>query len=369
VRAAPSGVLSLRAPAKLNLGLRLLGLRDDGYHFLESIFAPIELWDELEIELVDGAHQIELDVGQVPDAALPPALACVSAGPDNLAFRAAEVFCAATGLEARVRIRLRKAVPAAAGLGGGSSDAATVLTGLAALAGKPSDPAELDRIAEGLGADVPFFLDPQPALVSGIGEIITPVDGLPSCHLVLANPGISLATAEVYRAADALRSALTEPRPGSTMRAFSGLCSESGGSARASAGESTGAWERQGSSPTGVRDLSVSGPSSGSQAKSRSGSSSGSGSRSPQRWGDLLINDLEPAALRLCPPVGRLLGAVREAGAIAASMTGSGATVFGVFESSEAAAEAAERLRSSPALASGPSWVRVSRLIGSDGQG
>ncbi len=216
-------------------------------------------------------------------------------------------------------------IPAAAGLGGGSSDAAAVLNGLSTLVGEPVDAATLEGLARELGADVPFFLDPRACHVTGIGEIIARLDGLPSCELVVANPGISLATAEVYRATDALGSALTEPRPGSTMRAFSRL-------------------RRENRDPGDQSAYSI-------------------GSRTHALWGDLLVNDLEPAARRLCPPVGRLLGAMREAGAIAASMTGSGATVFGVFESSEVAGEAADWLRGSATWGADQSWVRVSRLI------
>ena len=301
--ASGAEALVLHAPAKLNLGLRLMGRRADGYHLLESIFAPIDLCDEVEIELLPGARQIELEVSMDRDAALPPALGGITSGPDNLAFRAATAFCEAHTLDARIRIRLRKAVPAAAGMGGGSSDAAAVLTGLSILAGTPLSDPELEGLAAGLGADVPFFLSSRPAHVSGIGEVIVPLDESPVGPLILANPGISLDTTEVYRAADALGSALTEPEAGSTMRAFSRLCGENGG----------------------LRDDFASAQS---------------------LWEALLVNDLEPAALRLCPPVGRLLAEMREAGAIGAAMTGSGATVFGVFESQADRARALDELRS-----------------------
>lgn len=331
---AEKGAIELETPAKLNLGLRLMGVREDGYHLLESVFAPIELFDRLEIEILPGRAQIELEVTTAEASGLPPALSRVTSGPENLAFRAAAAFCAARGLEARIRIQLEKAIPAAAGMGGGSSDAAAVLNGLSALTGQGSDGKALAELALGLGADVPFFLDPRPSLVAGIGEIITPIEGLPSSELVIANPGISLDTAEVYRAADALGSALTEPRPGSTMRAFSRLRHENGD-------------PRDGSSPVDAFQPS---------AEARHGAS--------EVWGELLINDLEPAARRLCPPVGRLLAALLEAGATGAGMTGSGATVFGVFESNGRAQEAADRLRRTEAARVDPAWIRVSRLIG-----
>lgn len=305
-----SGSQRLRAPAKINLGLRLLGVRDDGYHNLESVFAPIEIWDDLELEISPGDLRIDLEVEPSSREELPAALAGVTAGPDNLVVRAAAAFCKETGLEAQIRLRLRKQIPAGAGLGGGSSDAAAVLHGLASVFDGELTDETLHGLALSLGADVPFFLNPAPAFVSGIGEKIERLVGLQPFDLVVVNPGISLATAEVYRAADALRSALTESEPGSTMRAISRLRGETGDLTRA--------------------------------------------------LGDLLINDLEPAARRLCPPVARLLGRLREAGAIGASMSGSGATVFGVFQSGGRASRAAEALRVSE---SDESWIRVTRII------
>jgi 4-diphosphocytidyl-2-C-methyl-D-erythritol kinase len=346
--AAQAGAIELRTPAKLNLGLRLMGVRDDGYHLLESVFAPIEVWDRLEIEVQPGSQEIELEVTVDEESGLPPVLSAVTSGPDNLAFRAAVAFCQATGFEARIRIHLEKAIPAAAGLGGGSSDAAAVLSGLAALAGVSISASALDGLALGLGADVPFFLEPRASHVAGIGEIITPLDSLAETELVVANPGISLDTAEVYRAADALGSALTEPIPGSTMRAFSRLCDQNSD-------------PRDGSQ-------SMHSPESASEPRRNPGGDpggeSGRAARSSLLWGELLVNDLEPAARRLCPPVGRLLAEMREAGAIGAGMTGSGATVFGVFESKEAADTAADWLRRAPTGGADSAWIQVSRLIG-----
>jgi 4-diphosphocytidyl-2-C-methyl-D-erythritol kinase len=308
--------LKLRAPAKINLGLRLLGVRDDGYHLLESVFAPIELWDELEVEISSGTSGIDFHIDSPVSGQKSAALFAVTGGSDNLVVRAAEAFCRQTGFEGRIGLRLSKQIPAGAGLGGGSSDAAATLVGLASLFDGDVSREALHLLGLGLGADVPFFLSPTPALVCGIGEKIEPLVGLPPLDLVLANPGISLATAEVYRAADALRGALTEPRPGSTMRAISRLRSE-------------------------TSDLAPA-------------------------LGDLLINDLEPAARRLCPPVGRLMSQLSETGAVGVSMSGSGATVFGVFESADLANRAAEALRASE---SDECWIRVTRIIASGSQG
>ena len=290
------GQITLRTPAKVNLGLRLVGLRGDGYHLLESVFAPIDLYDELEIAWLGGPDEIQFSLDFAPDAGLPPELSEVTAGPDNLVVRAAAAFRERSGQRGTLRIRLKKRIPAGAGLGGGSSDAGAVLAGLRRLAGADSPDTEaLAALALGLGADVPYFLSPQPAFVSGIGEKIEPIDTLPGFDLVIANPGISVATAEVYRVADVLRDSLTEPGAGSTMRAISRLRGEIVDQAPA--------------------------------------------------LGDLLVNDLEPAAIRICPPVGRLLGQLKGAGALGVAMSGSGGTVFGVFPDRGAAEMAAESLR------------------------
>lgn len=320
--------IALRTPAKVNLGLRLVGRREDGYHLLESLFAPIDLHDEVEVELGgSGSEGVHLELAPIPADRMPPALAAVTAGPDNLVVRAAVAFLRAASLTRSVEIRLDKRIPAGAGLGGGSSDAAAVLRALNALVDRPLPAAELARVALGLGADVPFFLAPIPSFVSGIGECIEPLEGLPGLDLVVANPGISLATAEVYRAADALGSALTRPGAGSTMRAFSRL--------------------RAASDPSGsVPRVSGIGPRS-LQPSIR----------------DLLVNDLEPAARRLCPPITRLAQRLAEMGAMAVSLSGSGATVFGVFASADAARRAADRLREAGAEIGGVVWVRATRIL------
>ena len=162
------------------------------------------------------------------------------------------------------------------------------------LPGDAPDPGRLAAWALELGADVPYFLDPRPALVTGIGERIEPVEGLPELPLVVANPGISVATAEVYRVADALPGSLTDPGAGYTMRAISSLRDE--------------------------------------EADVR------------RTLGALLVNDLEPAAIRLCPPIGRWMTRLRSAGALGVGMSGSGGTVFGVFDDARSATRVAESL-------------------------
>ena len=184
------------APAKLNLGLRILGRRSDGYHELESVFVPLDLADEIELEIADAAQP-------VVTLELAGAQAGVPADLTNLAARAAAEFLAAAGLARAVRIRLTKWIPAAAGLGGGSSDAGAVLRALAASFPDALPAPALARLALRLGADVPYFLAPCPARVAGIGERIQPLADFPPLACVLANPGVPLSTAAVFAAFDA----------------------------------------------------------------------------------------------------------------------------------------------------------------------
>ena len=290
--------IKLAAPAKVNLGLRIVGCREDGYHLIESLFAPITLCDDLSVEYAP-AKRTTVELLVEIDPAAPASLAeSVPTGPENLAARAASSFLEATGETAAIRIRLHKRIPAGGGLGGGSSDAAAVLRALAQLRPGRLSPEMLAQQAVALGADVPFFLVAQPALVRGIGEKIQPIPGIPTLSLILGHPGEPLSTPEVFRAWDALPSALTPSPAGSTMRALSGLLT--GASADAA----------------GLAEV----------------------------LGGLLENDLEPAAVRLCPPVRRLQEDLSRAGALATGMSGSGATVFGVFADGSSAAAGLEQL-------------------------
>jgi 4-diphosphocytidyl-2-C-methyl-D-erythritol kinase len=195
------GTVVVRAPAKINLFLRVLGGRSDGYHELETLFQAISLGDDVEVSVgeagegaVDG---ITLDV-------VGPDLGPKS---ENLAVLAAARFCEVAGVDRSVHIRLVKRTPIGAGFGGGSSDAAAVLRCLAALAGR-NDPTLLHTIACELGSDVPFFLGPSPlALGRGRGERLTPLRPLPPAQLVLALPPVQVATGDAYRALAELRGA------------------------------------------------------------------------------------------------------------------------------------------------------------------
>lgn len=188
-----------RAEAKLNLGLRILGRRGDGYHEISGVFHTITLADSITLAMSDGEGRIEArcDSGDVPE------------GPENLAFRAADAFLKASGLHKDVSITVRKMIPVAAGLGGGSSDAACVLRILAGLTGV--DPG-MDSLAAGLGSDVPFLLRGGAAYVTGRGEILKP---LPpgDFWVVVLDPGLKVSTAEAYAAWDDRHPSLTIRAP------------------------------------------------------------------------------------------------------------------------------------------------------------
>lgn len=282
-----SRTLEARAPAKINLGLRILSRRPDGYHTLESVFAPLDLHDRLRIRVEESAQPRVSVTLHGAHAGVPP-------GGEDLAGRAARAFLAESGLSLSISIELEKCIPVAAGLGGGSSDAGAVLRLLAGEWPAAVGRVRLLELARALGADVPWFLDPRPARVGGIGDEIEPM-ALPPIALLLAHPGVPLPTAEVYRAFDAL-----VPAPG-----------------------------RHPPDPRQppVRLSGVSLP---------------------------LDNDLEPAAMRLCPGLSRLRDRLIALEPLAIGMSGSGPTLFAVFGSPDAAADAHQRARF-PA----PAWSRV----------
>jgi 4-diphosphocytidyl-2-C-methyl-D-erythritol kinase len=282
--------LEAEAPAKLNLGLRVRARRADGYHEIESVFAPIDLADRVRLRVSEAeTTRVTLTLrGASPD---------VPEDARNLAVRAAEGFLAAAGLSLAVEIQLHKHIPSGAGLGGGSSDAGAVLRLLSGARPGALAPAQLEALALELGADVPFFLDPRPAWVTGVGEQRSPLPGLPPFALLLVNPGVRLETLEVYRAFDALT-----PDPG----------------AGPPLPDPAGDWRDE---PLAAR----------------------------------LRNDLEPAALRLCPEIRRLRAALEARGPRAVALSGSGPTLYGVF----ADAATAERARRAlPAAV----WTRVAAI-------
>jgi len=322
---ATTGIL---APAKVNLGLRVTGVRPDGYHDLDSLLLPLDLADHLQIAVEpSGAPEVRCVVTRRPGVP-----GCAPTGEANLAARAARSFLARAGLSIRVDLELEKRIPSPGGLGGGSSDAAAVLRALAARFPDALELAALRELALSLGADVPFFLGPDgagpaPARIGGIGERIEPAAGVPALSLALVHPGPSLETSRVYAEFDAGAGSLTGPGGAPTMPALQG--------------------------PHGAE-----------------------GSPDPDCWRSAdwlskrVANDLEPAARRLCPAIGSAREALAASGAWAVGLSGSGPTLFGIFPDAPAASRALEGAPLRAYAASRPSggpggWVGVARTVAS----
>ena len=179
--------LSLRAPAKINLFLKILNRRPDGYHEIESLMQKIDLFDNLHFSKQGATISLSC-----PDTPLPE-------DEGNLVYRAAQAFFTATGIKAGIKIVLEKKIPLAAGLGGGSSDAAAVVIALNRLFNTGLDRKRLSEIARPLGADVEFFVqDCSAALATGIGDRIQKVDPLAGFTILLVNPGFGVSTKWVY---------------------------------------------------------------------------------------------------------------------------------------------------------------------------
>jgi len=183
--------LAVEAPAKVNLTLRVLGRRADGYHDLESVVAAVGFCDTLTFRLSD-------------DLTLSSGGLAVPAGQDNLVIRAARLLGGAAGVKSGARINLHKRIPIGRGLGGGSSDAAAALVGLNALWQCGLGRAGLARLGARIGSDVPLFLGSPVAVMRGRGERIEPAPGAPRWRVLLAWPDYGLPTPEVYAAYDRL---------------------------------------------------------------------------------------------------------------------------------------------------------------------
>ncbi len=266
---------TLLAPAKINLCLHVLSRRENGYHDLAMIMQRVSLYDRLELELSDE-----------PGVRVRCAGVDLSAGEENVAARAARALLVRKGSEVGVDIVIDKQIPVAAGLGGGSSDAASVLLALNEMLGLGLERREL--MAEGvrLGADVPFFIFEQSAWATGIGEVLSPFEVNVPLWYVLVNPGLAVSTAWVYQ-----NLKLTSSKGAAKMPRF----------------------------PRTLEELVP-----------------------------LLHNDLEQVTLSRYPLVGEIKDYLLSLGAAGALMSGSGPTVFGVFASEDSALRAAQACSREP---------------------
>jgi 4-diphosphocytidyl-2-C-methyl-D-erythritol kinase len=265
--------VGLKAYAKVNYSLDVVGLRADGYHELRTVMQSISLADGVEIRHAGEGFELHVD----------PPHADVGPPEGNTVYRAWRLLCDRVGRELPVRVTLRKKIPPGAGLGGGSADAAAVLRGLDWLFGLGLSDDELREVGKGVGADVPFCVRGGTALGEGVGEVLSPAPGPPDHRLLVVKPRRGADTAGVYRAYDA----------------------------EAAGGDATGRV---------LRAL-------------RSGDLAG--------LAGAVGNDLAPVTKAMIPEVAQLERSLLEAGAMGASMTGTGTAVYGLFRDEEAAARAA----------------------------
>lgn len=271
--------------AKVNLALRILGRRPDGYHDIRTVFQSVELYDDVNVWLRMGG---------------PPSvtLQCNLEGLNhegNLAWRAADLLLQRLRLNAQVRIGLKKRIPVGSGLGGGSSDAGAVLRAISNLLVEPPSRDVLLDVAKALGSDVPYFLVGGTAVATGRGTDVTPVRDLHAAWTVLALPDIEVSTAWAYQT-------LSESRAGLTS---------SGARATISGSD----W---GSPPPSLGDL-----------------------ESLAEW---MLNDFEGVVFRQYPALREIKRQILAGGARHALLSGSGSALFGVFDSLEAASRAAGAL-------------------------
>ncbi len=182
----------IKAYAKINLGLDIIGRREDGYHLLRMVMQSIGLADRLVISNNNtGKIRIRTNLEYLPT------------GPKNLVYRAAELICGEYGIKDGIDVSIDKRIPVAAGLAGGSSDAAAAIIALDSLFELGMSTADMCRLGTSIGADVPFCIMGGTALAEGIGEVLTPLPAMPECHILLVKPGFGISTKDAYRAVDA----------------------------------------------------------------------------------------------------------------------------------------------------------------------
>jgi 4-diphosphocytidyl-2-C-methyl-D-erythritol kinase len=259
------------APAKVNLCLHVLGRRPDGYHDLAMIMQRVDLFDQIDLKLVQGTDVTVSCPGLV-----------LAEGEQNIVEKAVRLLLRYVNLEQGVSVAVNKSIPSAAGLGGGSSDAASVLEALDEMLELKLSTTELMGLGSCLGADVPFFLYKKTAWATGIGDRFEPWPAMPPVALILVNPGVEVSTAGVFKTLG-----LTCPRPIARIPRF----------------------------PVGTSDLAC-----------------------------LLRNDLEVVTCQHHPVITAIKERLVSAGAAGALMSGSGPTVFGLFDDLSQAENVARNL-------------------------
>ncbi|MEA1971328.1 MAG: 4-(cytidine 5'-diphospho)-2-C-methyl-D-erythritol kinase [Thermodesulfobacteriota bacterium] len=258
-----------QSPAKVNLFLKVLGKRSDGYHDILSLMQRISLCDEMRFDLKGNRVKVICPGGLIPE------------NKNNIAYRAAEAILSNASCHSGVEITINKKIPVAAGLGGGSSNAATTLVTLNEMTGTKYSTEELMQMGARLGADVPFFVFGKTSLASGIGDRLKLVEGVPKLWFILVNPGFEVSTGDIY---ENLKLGLTKEPIKYRIPRFVTMFHVAKG----------------------------------------------------------LYNDLEKVSLRFYPVLSDIKELLTANGALGSLMSGSGPTVFGIFRS-EADAKRAER--------------------------
>ena len=271
--------IALRALAKINLGLDVLGRRDNGYHDVRMVMQTIYLYDNVTIKKTEKAEiRLKTNLFYLP------------INEDNIAYKAAKMLIDEFSLTEGVEITLEKHIPVSAGLAGGSSNAAAVLVGMNRLFSLGLTQEELMERGVRLGADVPYCVMRGTVLAEGIGEILTPLPPLPKCYILIAKPGINVSTKDVYEKLDS-KEITSHPDIDGILEGLQ------------------------------KQDLCKVVSSMG--------------------------NVLEAVTVEMYPVIDQIKLAMKEAGAMNAMMSGSGPTVFGIFDNLEAAKDAQRMIRSS----------------------
>lgn len=260
------------APAKINLFLRVLRKREDGYHDILSVMQPVSLFDEIVLEM-EGGKGIFVECDN-------KSILCDQT---NLAYRAAEVFFKTAGISKKLSVKIKKNIPVAAGLGGGSSNAAAVLRALNEITSANMPIEGLINMAAGLGSDVPFFIVGKSCIARGRGEILESIE-LTKLWYILINPGFAVSTRWVYQNLN-----LTKNKGHNNINISKISLKE----------------------PVGI-----------------------------QQWQGLLANDLEEVTIGKHPEIKEIKDTLSAVGATGALMSGSGPTVFGIFPDKDKAEEA-----------------------------
>jgi 4-diphosphocytidyl-2-C-methyl-D-erythritol kinase len=266
-------MINLKSPAKLNLRLEVLGRLPNKYHLLRMFNLTVDLCDLIKIDFRGKKIEVMADDPLIP------------AGPKNLAFKAADYFRRKFKTDFGAKIRIQKKIPVGGGMGGGSSNAATVLGALLKKFNIKSSSLDLEEIAYHVGADVPYLLSGGPAWVTGIGEKIEPAPDFPSRVFLLAKPDFSVSTTEIYRSLGAGSNLTIAPK----QVILSKLARDD--------------------------------------------------------WAGFCLNHLEKAVFAKHPELSEMKSEIIRLGAVAAVMSGSGSTLVGIFSDRESAKRAARKLR------------------------